>query len=175
MTGGLIGTTGNFSGAVNGSTGTFTGLMDLSGAAAGQVSFPATQNASGGANVLDDYEEGTWTPSLGGNTSYTVQTGGYVKIGRHVTVWGNLIINTLGTGSSNTVSGFPFSSQMASSGWVNWSLTAVSVTGLQLWINASATSAQFYGVTGTATSATVQNVMTSGTGVYFTVSYYTQA
>ena len=32
------------------------------------------------ANALDDYEEGTWTPTLGGNTSYTSQAGRYTKI-----------------------------------------------------------------------------------------------
>ena len=29
----------------------------------GQLAFPATQNPSANANTLDDYEEGTWTPS----------------------------------------------------------------------------------------------------------------
>ena len=29
------------------------------------IAFPATQNASSDANTLDDYEEGTWTPTLG--------------------------------------------------------------------------------------------------------------
>jgi len=33
------------------------GLTDLSGAAAGQIKFPATQNASSDANTLDDYDE----------------------------------------------------------------------------------------------------------------------
>jgi hypothetical protein len=45
---------------------TASGLVDISGASAGQIKFPATQNASAGANTLDDYEEGTWTPSVGG-------------------------------------------------------------------------------------------------------------
>lgn len=36
-----------------------TGLLDLSGAAAGQIKFPATQNASSDANTLDDYDEYT--------------------------------------------------------------------------------------------------------------------
>jgi hypothetical protein len=46
----------------------------------GQIAFPATQSASAGANTLDDYEEGDWTPVLtfGGGTTgitYTVQLG----------------------------------------------------------------------------------------------------
>src|SRR5262245_1079228 len=30
----------------------------------GQLPFPALQNSSADANTLDDYEEGTWTPTI---------------------------------------------------------------------------------------------------------------
>jgi hypothetical protein len=53
------------------------------------ITFPATQSASSDANTLDDYEEGTWTPSLsasGGTVTYFVRVGRYVKIGTQVTV-----------------------------------------------------------------------------------------
>jgi hypothetical protein len=43
---------------------------------------------TGTSELLNDYEEGTWTPSLGGNTTYITQTGTYVKIGkRHNCFW----------------------------------------------------------------------------------------
>jgi hypothetical protein len=53
------------------------------------IAFPATQNASANANTLDDYEEGTFTPTISGSTSagtgtYTTQSGSYTKIGRQV-------------------------------------------------------------------------------------------
>jgi hypothetical protein len=50
------------------------------------INFPATQSASANANTLDDYEEGTWTPSFGGITSasYSYQLGTYTKIGNMV-------------------------------------------------------------------------------------------
>jgi hypothetical protein len=60
------------------------------------------------ANALDDYEEGSWTPSIGGNASYDVQSGVYTKIGRMVFVWLYVAINTKGTGSGNLISGLPF-------------------------------------------------------------------
>ena len=52
------------------------------------ITFPATQSASSNANTLDDYEEGTYTPtaenfSLSGTTTLT---GAYTKIGRVVFV-----------------------------------------------------------------------------------------
>ena len=58
--------------------------------AAGGIKFPAAQAASSDVNVLDDYEEGTWTPGITfatpGNLSvtYSAQTGRYTKIGRFV-------------------------------------------------------------------------------------------
>ena len=50
------------------------------------VQFPATQSASSDANTLDDYEEGTWTPSdgSGAGLSLTVSNATYTKIGRMV-------------------------------------------------------------------------------------------
>jgi hypothetical protein len=55
------------------------------------IQFPATQVASANANNLDDYEEGTFTPTASGTTSagvgtYGQQLGRYTKIGRMVTV-----------------------------------------------------------------------------------------
>jgi hypothetical protein len=64
------------------------GLIDISGAAAGQIKFPAAQNASADANTLDDYEEGTYTPTVTGATVVGTPTysGFYTKIGRQVRV-----------------------------------------------------------------------------------------
>lgn len=72
------------------------------------IAFPATQVPSADANTLDDYEEGTWTPSVGGNATYTQQIGRYTKIGRVVYIMCLLQINVLGTGSANVISGLPF-------------------------------------------------------------------
>src|SRR5678815_603330 len=43
--------------------------------ASGQYAFPSTQTPSSDPNTLDDYEEGTWTPSVGGTATYTTQSG----------------------------------------------------------------------------------------------------
>jgi hypothetical protein len=60
------------------------------------------------ANALDDYEEGTFTPSLGGDTTYLAQSGTYTKIGRVVTFKALVYVNVIGTGSTTTISGLPF-------------------------------------------------------------------
>jgi hypothetical protein len=77
------------------------------------IAFPATQSASTDANTLDDYEEGTWTPTIygtttAGTTTYFQQAGTYTKIGRVVTVQAFLnITNQTGTGSLR-MGGLPF-------------------------------------------------------------------
>ena len=110
-----------FSGAVT-IAGTLTpqGLVDISGASAGQVQFPATQNASSGVNVLDDYEEGTFTPVLQGGTTagsqtYDIQTGRYVKIGKLVFVEINVDLSAKdgATSGSMQIGGFPFTIETA--------------------------------------------------------------
>ena len=69
------------------------------------------------SNVLDDYEEGTWTPTLvssGATFAYSVQQGIYTKIGDLVTF--NCVVQLDGggnsfTGNSVTLNGWPFTSR----------------------------------------------------------------
>jgi hypothetical protein len=77
------------------------------------ITFPATQNPSTDPNTLDDYKEGTWTPtvvgqSTAGTATYTAQNGRYTKIGRQVFVecWVNWSGGT-GTGDL-AIAGLPF-------------------------------------------------------------------
>ena len=80
----------------------------------GNIAFPSTQVASGGANTLDDYEEGTWTPVLGGSGGqsgqvYSIQVGRYVKIGKIVSIYGRVRLSTLGTITGTVqLQGLPF-------------------------------------------------------------------
>lgn len=68
-----------------------TSGMAIGGATAdtGGITFPATQVASSNANTLDDYEEGTWTPTQGAGLTVVgtfSSSGSYTKVGRLVTV-----------------------------------------------------------------------------------------
>lgn len=109
---------------------TVAGLLDISGAAAGQIKFPATQNASSNANTLDDYEEGTWTPidQSGGGLSLTVDHAYYTKVGRvvHFQCYITYPVNSDNTYVA-TLGGLPFASAktMSADAWGNLSdLTA---------------------------------------------------
>jgi len=80
------------------------------------IDFSANGNAAGmTSEVLDDYEEGTWTPTVHNTTSepsvtYDWHYGNYTKIGNMVQVWGTLkLSSTSGGVGSAFIDGLPFS------------------------------------------------------------------
>ena len=91
----------------------------------GQIVFPATQVASAGANTLDGYEEGTFTPKIADNTGgngssegqgYATNVGRYTKIGNRVWYTGRIKITEYGTMTTSgpaLIVGMPFTSSSA--------------------------------------------------------------
>lgn len=150
----------------------FTGPLTVDG----QIVFPATQNASADANTLDDYEEGNWTPSVGGNSTYTVQTGRYTKIGRMVIVSGRIVINVLGTGSTSVISGLPFTVENASDQvfpvsvgfWNNLAVSPVFVSG---YAAINSTTIQITGITAAGASTGNLAVFGDSADLMFSVAY----
>ncbi len=70
------------------------------------IDFSATSDASGSSSeLLDDYEEGSWTPEItsqsGSITSYTTQVGSYTKIGRTVIAEYDIRVSNKGNISGN--------------------------------------------------------------------------
>lgn len=111
----------NFTVARTDAANSFTGDQTLStgnliqGTAAKGVNFTANTGAAGKTSqLLNWYEEGTWTPTVAGSTSagtatYTFQLGRYTRIGRLVTI-DSLIVYSGHTGTGNlTITGIPFS------------------------------------------------------------------
>lgn len=152
------------------SIGQINALLDISGASGGQIKFPATQNASSNANTLDDYEEGTFTPSFTfatpGDLSvvYSTQTGRYTKIGRMVYFDVTLVMSTFThtTASGNAqITGLPFAS--ANDGTIalqtcQWSgITKAGYTSVAGFVAANGTTLQMIangsGVAGSSISA----------------------
>lgn len=79
------------------------------------ITFPAAQSASTDANTLDDYEEGTWTPTIafGGNSvgvTYNAATAArYTKIGRFVLLNGYILLTNKGSSTGiATIGNLPF-------------------------------------------------------------------
>ncbi len=103
-----------FTGTVGCAALTPTGLIDISGASAGQIKFPSTQNASSDAHTFDFYEEGTWTPSItfgGGSTGVTYGTrqGNYRRLAATCEVNGQIILTSKGSSTGAAfITGLPF-------------------------------------------------------------------
>lgn len=127
--------------------------IDLTG---GQIAFPATQVPSNGVNVLDDYEEGTFTPgfSFGGGTTgitYSVQTGVYTKIGRVVFFSARVAITNNGSSVGNwLLTGLPFTANAsyhnaATFWWKNASVsTAANGYSWQVRVEPNTTTVSFW-------------------------------
>ena len=79
------------------------------------ITFPATQVACSDANTLDDYEEGTWTPTQGAGVTVVgtfSSVGSYVKIGKQVSFAGYITATTsvaFNPAGGAIVGGLPFS------------------------------------------------------------------
>jgi len=161
----LVGTS---SGNANG------GILQLSSG----ITFPATAVAASDANTLDDYEEGTWTPNVGGTATYSNQDGRYVKIGSIVHVTCRFTVNQIGTGNTSRLSGLPFPS--ANLGTVQaayvsyYADIANSITWLSGYVENNAQTMQF---TGNSTAATtIQSnglvIFKNGANIVFSASYH---
>ncbi len=93
-------------------------IMDgnlLMGTSGHGIDFAVTSDGPGNASeLLDDYEEGSWTPTisahLGGGSFTTNAAGRYIKVGRLVSLWGQLSWSAKGgSGVVNlNVTGLPF-------------------------------------------------------------------
>ena len=89
---------------------------DIAFASGHGLNFGSTSDVSGmSSELLDDYEEGTWTPEIigdGGNSgqAYQLQQGSYTKTGRQISCMFFIRFQTEGSfsGSYLRLSGFPF-------------------------------------------------------------------
>lgn len=134
------------------------------------VNFTANTPAAGmTSQLLNTYEEGTWTPSVGGNATYvgSGQVGRYTRIGRLVIAEYTIGINVLGSGSLTDISGLPYpiNATVQAIGSVNYfSALAVNVLSITAY-GFNSSSFRFYGnTTAAATSAGPLNVF--GNGAY---------
>ena len=75
------------------------------------IDFSANTHAAGmTSELLNDYEEGTWTPT-GNGITYAVGTAGkYTKIGNLVTCTFNVVFPTTANASNAQIQGLPFTS-----------------------------------------------------------------
>lgn len=99
--------------------GTTLALEGATSAAGTGIAFPATQFPSTNPNTLDDYEEGTWTPSLtigasAAGITYSFREGRYTKTGRVYHFTAQIVLTSKGVNVGTAqVIGLPFTAGSA--------------------------------------------------------------
>ncbi len=155
---------------------TFAGIGDFSAAG-------AYFGTAAAANLLDDYEEGTWTPLLSDLTndaSVSDRLGRYTKVGNRVMGNGFFSASSLGSMSGDTyMEGLPFTANSTANNL--GSLVFTFASGLSLAaagysLTAYISNAQSYAPLLTwdstgGTSSTQASELTATTALYFTFSY----
>jgi hypothetical protein len=142
--------------------------------AQGHLTFPATQNASTDANTLDDYEEGTWSPTdaSGASLSFTLIASQYVKIGQLVVATTSVTYPSTANGSNASIGGLPFTSQSTGSNLYGCFLKqSTEATATAMNVAAGGTSINITTLAGTA----VTNATMSTDTIVFTCIYRASA
>jgi len=133
------------------------------------IDFSSTSDAGGMANeLLDDYEEGTWTPFFGGSSgdptvsSYSTANGKYTKVGNKV--YANFVCIASGTPSGGSgdllIAGLPFALNATNTqatgylGIVNNITNNMSTSQLMLVGQSTSTNINVMNCAGTSTTST---------------------
>ena len=123
---------------------------------------------TGSANLLQDYEEGTWTPTdgSGAGLSFSVSHATYVKIGRAVLITFDFTYPSTSNTNGASVSGLPFtvSSDGAGSMTVGYDTTIAADSANKWWIGGGSTSLYSYG----RLNNSLSGGRMIGSGLYFT-------
>jgi hypothetical protein len=147
------------------------------------ITFPATQSASSNANTLDDYEEGTFAPTItfGGNSvgvTYNTSFNGatYTKIGNRVCVSGFLILTNKGSSTGDaSIGNLPFVSESGLTKYAGASIGGSQFTfANQFWAriaNGSTTIDLYESTEAGAQSSITNSDLTNGTEIYFSATY----
>ena len=121
---------------------------------------------TGSANYLDDYEEGTWTPSASSANgdavvSTTIESATYTKVGNLVNVrcYITLTVTSVGTGNAR-ITGLPFTNNGYYTPFTSTHETFAGSTG-QGWVAPTSTRLEFLNANSTST------LSISGTGTKY--------
>lgn len=142
------------------------------------IQFPATAVASSDVHVLDDYEEGTWTPTLTpatGSITLLGLTGWYRKVGSTVFFGALIVVLSVSSPTGTlTMGGLPFTqgaSSLCSMDVYASVLGAGATTAIQGVINGATTTAQIQRYAAGAAGA-LSSFVGAGTNISVNGSYY---
>jgi hypothetical protein len=134
------------------------------------ITFPASQVPSANANTLDDYEEGTWTPTDGSGAGLTFSgvSGNYVKLGNLVIAQCAFTYPVTSSSSQARMNGLPFVTATNGGGFCMYNNAGV---GIVLRNETATTNTFFTNVTSPSTG--VANSTLTGAAVQITFIYQT--
>ena len=137
------------------------------------IDFSATPN-TGTSELFADYEEGTWTPSIGGTATYTARTGTYTKVGRLVTIQGDITINVIGSGSIYTISGLPYTAGAQQWGSVGGftGLNTGNIVFISCYVDSGTTNLSFNGLNAAGVTSGLLAPFKNSAQIAFSISYY---
>ena len=152
------------------------------------IDFSAVSGSASGSSsaLLDDYEEGTWTPNIGGNATYGTAAGDvygrYQKVGNICHAQFKITQKTKGTGSASLLQGFPFNAANLSTVQTGccsfYSNVATNIDFLAFYIQNNTNSAYFVGTaapgSGVLNGINIFSDSGSDTIVYGAISYFTE-
>ena len=131
------------------------------------IDFSAT-SGTGSSELLDDYEEGTWIPTVtysnGGGATLTEQKGFYVKIGRQVHCQCAVSASSKGGGSGQMIiNGLPFTSSATTGTRHNGIMTYIaefsSIVSQPVIYNAGATTSVYvYQLNSSSSASAIENI-----------------
>lgn len=139
------------------------------------IDFSATPG-TGTSELLDDYEEGTWTPGLrSGTPTFTNQIGSYTKVGNLVTISGRLTINSMNGAEAYLLNGLPFAaandglqSSIVLNAWSGLATTPVYAVG---YVLPNSSFILLNAITAGSFSLGLLSILLGGSDIYFSGSY----
>jgi hypothetical protein len=131
---------------------------------------------TGAANKLDDYEEGTWTPTSGNSGTLTFTRAYYTKIGNKVTLQiENMILSDTTSATSIAITSLPFASGVVSATGPIMASFRDNTDAITAFIPQSANEIRFYLNSGTISYQRMRHDMfnNSAGSIYMTITYFT--
>ena len=148
------------------------------------VDFSDTANSqyTMSSELFDDYEEGTWTPTMGFATSYGTQSGKYVKVGKTVHIWFEIQVTGWSTYTGSTrITSSPFPIDKVTGCWAGV-INATATTrdwrvgpwtagghGMGVWMENGAGSATSAGIRMSENTFSDYSSLTGSLGTNFTM------
>ena len=113
----------------------------------------------------------SWTPTVGGSSTYTQQLGTSIKVGKLVTLFFSMVLSSIGSGSTSQISGFPYTADVPNGSCVVGFFNGLSTNVVYLSGIVSSTVIVLEGLTAAGSGINVNAVLQNSAGVTMMCTY----